>query len=228
MLNHVLIDGKQYLMRRERSEHGGHIEVMRLAPNAPPTLLCHLQLRDYERQPIASSVDLNLCEAVRDGRVEEVPMQPVTDTVDLEQSRAAFADIPNPFRNSGAEYRIYKSGEIDLFYNGRLLSVGMAQTSGEEGVGKGFVDLMWDWPVVLNAEGKPDPHVPINLKSAEAGDQIARLIRFKDKVYVDAHENSPENPNPRHRVSAITPDGPRTMCTFATTHYVVEPLAPNR
>lgn len=155
------------------------------------------------------AVDARLCEGALYGEplVGDVALQEITPiSLDAEAFGAIVDDI------EGARvFELLRRGSVDIDNDGQTETVAIARSWGSP-LGPGTKNHVWEWPVVLNEKGVPDVHADLNKHAAKAGNEMARLIGYQGRIYLESRSFMRQPYS--HGISEISAKGIRTMCSF--------------
>jgi hypothetical protein len=165
-------------------------------------------LKSLRPEKTSFAADAGLCDAVRLGKIEDVGLDEITP---ISVDGNAFGSITSEIEGA-LLFEFFRRGSVDIDNDGRVELVAMARSSGPP-LGQGTTDYVWEWPVVLNQKGLPDVQANLNEQAVKAGNEMARLIRYQGRIYVESRslERQPDS----HRVSEISAQGLKTMCSFS-------------
>jgi hypothetical protein len=177
-----------------------------------PAQFCALRLVPRKPQQVIEAANSELCNAVRDGKVEQV-----LGGEGASNEIAAEALGPGSFDPGGAwNYVLGPTARVDIYNDGHPMPVAIAAGYAYASAGCGS-EFRTAWPVVLGKDDMPDR----SLKKIKAEGEEAHLIRYHGTIYIET--NSAEGSSSYgHDVWKASRNGVTKMCSYLPVRYDIK------
>lgn len=180
--------------------------------NLDSTQFCTFRLAPRKPQQVIQAEDPELCNAVRDGKAEQVQAEEGEPFEVAAEALGADTDVPGGQWN----YMLGSTARADIYNDGHPMSVAIVTGGASSGAGCG-AEYQTAWPVVLGKDDMPDR----TLKKIEAADEEAHLIRYHGTIYVET--NSAEGSSSHnHDVWKVSRTGVTKMCSYLPVRYDIK------
>lgn len=173
---------------------------------------CALRLVPRKPQQVIAAANPELCNAVRDGKVEQV-----LSGEGASNEIAAEALGPYSFDPGGPQtYVLGPTAQVDIYNDGHPMPVAIAAGYAYAGAGCGS-EFRTAWPVVLGNDDMPDRSV----KKIKAEGEEAHLIRYQGTIYIET--NSAEGSSSHdHDVWKASRNGVTKVCSYLPVRYDIK------
>jgi hypothetical protein len=209
----AVIDGNTYML----SGDSNRTEIIGFHSDLSSFPVCAITLQPRRPEQVSFAANAALCDAVRQGNVEDVGLSEITPI------RVDPLSLGATWNFQPVSLELFRRGPVDLANNGHVDLVAMAR-GGAGPVGCAREAQILEWPVVLNEKGLPNIDAPVNRHTQDAGGEQARLIRYKGRIDVESRSSGGWRDS--HQVSEVLPDSVKRMCSFTPVRYTVEKGAP--
>lgn len=209
----VAIDGTAYFV--ERSDTSGDVAIFGFDNGQSGHKICTLTnvvSENVERLEVAA--EPAVCHAAMTGSVDDAGLKEITPYGLTLASISTSADKGDDIY-SVSPVEINARGEVDLDNDGTPKAVGFAMYHYEPMNGNAAIHR--EWPIILNADGTPAAHTPLNMTALEhAGDDdSARLFRFHGSTYFE-HRWRSESTVHSHEIWKFSKTAATITCKFTT------------
>lgn len=177
-----------------------------------PAQFCALRLAPRKPQQVIAAANPELCNAVRDGKVEQV-----LSGEGASNEIAAEALGPDSYAPGGAwTYALGPTARVDIYNDGHPMPVAIAAGYAYAGAGCGS-EFRTAWPVVLGNDDMPDRSV----KKIKVEGEEAHLIRYQGTIYIET--NSAEGSSSHdHDVWKASRNGVTKVCSYLPVRYDIK------
>ncbi|MEY2114012.1 hypothetical protein [Rhodanobacter sp. FW106-PBR-R2A-1-13] len=177
-----------------------------------PAQFCALRLVPRKPQQVIEAANPELCNAVRDGKAEQVPVGEGEPVEIAAEALGSDTYVPG----GQWSYTLGPAARVDIYNDGHPMSVAIATGYASSSAGCGS-EFHTAWPVVLGKDDMPDR----SLKKIEAKDEEAHLIRYQGTIYVET--NSAEGSSSyNHDVWKASRNGVTKVCSYLPVRYDIK------